>query len=429
MSREDRFATLGLALALALAAAAVPPAAPLAAQEIRHQTSALNVEVPVRVFRGASFVDGLTLEDFELFEDGRPQKIEAFYLVKKTIIERREETREFAPRTARHFFLIFELGFYDAKVLEALDYFVRTVLLPGDNLTIVTPMKTYRMKGELFGLVGRDKTYDQIVGLLRRDIEIGYSESREILAEMTDLARVIASNVRARDAAADAGSASIIDPPVSLPVDSPYEAASIEMQLMSYSTLLDRLTHLRVVDQTKLLDFAAHLKGLAGQKGVFFFYQRELLPKIDPRIVDQLSARYSQQPQITQSLETIFGLERRDVTVNVDLVTRAYADASAAVHFLHIARPAERPAGIRMEERSEDVFAPFLEMARVTGGYADSTANIAGAMRAAVEASENYYLLYYTPTDYRADGRFRRIAVKVRAEGARVSHRLGYIAD
>jgi hypothetical protein len=416
------------ALALALAAAAAIPAA-VPSQEIRHETSALNIEVPVRVFKGDGFVDGLTLEDFEILEDGRPQKIEAFYLVKKTIIERSEEARPFAPRTARHFFLIFELGYYDARILEALDYFVRTVLLPGDNLTIVTPLKTYRMKGELFGLVGRDRTYDQIVGLLRRDIEIGYSESREILAEMSNLAQVIASNVRALDAVAEQGSGSLLDPTIAVPVDSPYETASLEMQLMNYSTLLDRLANLRVVDQQKLLGFAEHLKGLEGQKGVFFFYQRELLPRIDPRILDQLSARYSQQPQITQSLETIFGLERRDASINVDLVTRAYADASASVHFLHITRPAERRAGIRMEEQTEDIFAPFLEMARVTGGYAESTANIAGAMRAAVEASENYYLLYYTPENYRPDGRFRRITVKVRTAGVRISHRLGYIAD
>jgi hypothetical protein len=82
-----------------------------------------------------------------------------------------------------------------------------------------------------------------------------------------------------------------------------------------------------------------------------------------------------------------------------------------------------------MEEQTEDIFAPFREMARATGGYSASTANIAAAMRAAIEASENYYLLYYTPADYRADGRFRTITVKVKAEGARVSHRLGYIAD
>jgi hypothetical protein len=423
-----RLRPLAAILLVAFAVAAGASAAAVA-QEIQRETTAINVEVPVRVFKAGRFVDGLTLADFKVLEDGRPQRIEAFYLVKKTIIERREEPREFAPRTARHFYLIFEIGDYDARVLEALDYFVKTVLLPGDNLTLVTPLKTYRMKGELFGLVGRKNTYDQIAGLLRRDIGIGYSESREILAEMTDLARVIASDVRSRDAVTGTAEMTLVDPVMALPVESPFSAASIEVQLANYSTLLDRLTNLRVVDQSKLLGFAEHLKNLSGQKGVFFFYQRELIPKIDPRIVDELAAKYSQRPEITQSLETIFGLEKRDVAINVDAVTKAYADASASIHFLYITRPAERPEGIRMEEQSEDIFAPFREMARVTGGYAAATANIAEAMRAAVEASENYYLLYYTPAAYRPDGRFRTISVRVRAEGATVSHRLGYIAD
>ena len=397
-------------------------------QDIQHETAAINIEVPVRVFKGDTFIDKLTRDDFELYEDGKRQKVEAFYLVKKRIIERQEETRAFAPRTARHFFLFFELGDYDAKIAQALDYFVKTVLLPGDNLTIVTPMKTYRMKGELFGLVGREKTYAQVIGLLRRDIQIGYSESRAILAEMTDLARVMASDIRVRDAVAEAGVATLVDPLAAAPVDSPYQGA-LEEKLMHYGTLLERLGSLRVVDEKKLLAFAGHLKVLEGQKGVFFFYQREFVPKIDPRVVDMLMTKYNQRPDIAQSINTIFGLEKRESSLNVDIVTKAYADASASIHFLHIARPAERAEGIRMEEQSEDIFGPFLEMARATGGYAASSANIAAAMKSAVEASENYYLLYYTPVDYRPDGRFHKVTVKVRNNAYRVSHRLGYIAD
>ena len=57
----------------------------------RHEVSIINVIVPVRVFDGANFVDNLTIEDFELYENGKLQKIEALYLTKKTQIERREE--------------------------------------------------------------------------------------------------------------------------------------------------------------------------------------------------------------------------------------------------------------------------------------------------------------------------------------------------
>ncbi len=416
------------ALLLLALGTAVGPGRAVLPQDIRHETAVINIEIPVRVFKGDVFIDNLTLDDFELYEDGKRQKVEAFYLVKKTIIERREESKEFAPRTARHFFLFFELGDYDAKIIQALDYFVKTVLLPGDNLTLVTPMKTYRMKGELFGLVGREKTYAQVIGLLRRDIQIGYSESRAILAEMTDLARVMASDIRAGDTGTETSGTALVDPLTAAPVDTPYQGA-FEEKLMHYSTLLERLASLRVVDQKKLLAFADRLKDIEGQKGVFFFYQREFTPKIDPRLVDMLATKYSQRPDITQSLDTIFGLEKRESSLNVDVVTKAYADASASIHFLHIARPAERIAGIRMEEQSEDIFGPFLEMARATGGYAASSANIAEAMRSAVEASENYYLLYYTPADYRADGRFHKVTVKVGNGTYRVSHRLGYIAD
>lgn len=402
--------------------------ATLAAQAIQHETRTINIEIPVRVFKGDTFIDNLTIADFEVYEDGKRQKVEAFYLVKKRIIERQEETRAFAPRTARHFFLFFELGDYDAKIVQALDYFVKTVLLPGDNLTIVTPMKTYRMKGELFGLVGREKTFAQVIGLLRRDIQIGYSESRAILAEMTDLARVMASDIRVRDAVAEAGVATLVDPLAAAPVDSPYQGA-FEEKLMHYGSLLERLGSLRVVDEKKLLAFAGHLKALEGLKGIFFFYQREFVPKIDPRVVDMLTTKYNQRPDITQSLDTFFGLEKRESSLNVDIVTKAYADASASIHFLHIARPAARVEGIRMEEQSEDIFGPFLQMAKATGGYAASSANIAAAMKSAVEASENYYLLYYTPADYRPDGRFHEVTVKVRKGAYRVSHRLGYIAD
>ena len=47
----------------------------------------------------------------------------------------------------------------------------------------------------------------------------------------------------------------------------------------------------------------------------------------------------------------------------------------------------------------------------------------------AVEASENYYLLYYAPRRYAGDGKFKTIKVKVKGKGFRVVHRLGYFSN
>jgi len=49
----------------------------LFAQEIQQEAVAINVEVPTRVFKGKTFIDNLTIDDFEIYEDGILQKTEA----------------------------------------------------------------------------------------------------------------------------------------------------------------------------------------------------------------------------------------------------------------------------------------------------------------------------------------------------------------
>jgi hypothetical protein len=62
----------------------------LFSQELQHDAVAINIEVPVRVFKGDLFVDNLTIDDFEVYEEGKLQKIEAVYLIRKKDIEREE---------------------------------------------------------------------------------------------------------------------------------------------------------------------------------------------------------------------------------------------------------------------------------------------------------------------------------------------------
>jgi len=47
----------------------------------------------------------------------------------------------------------------------------------------------------------------------------------------------------------------------------------------------------------------------------------------------------------------------------------------------------------------------------------------------AVETSENYCLLYYSPSNYLEDGRFNKIIVRVKGKKYRVVHRSGYFAN
>ena len=84
---------------------------------------------------------------------------------------------------------------------------------------------------------------------------------------------------------------------------------------------------------------------------------------------------------------------------------------------------------IQMQEKSGDIFSAFKQVADATGGITESSANPTYMFKKAVETSENYYLLYYTPKNYREDGKFRNVKVKIKEGNYRVRHRAGYIAD
>lgn len=412
---------LAMASVAALAGQQVP--------QIQHETRTVNIEVPVRVFKGDAFVDRLSIADFEIYENGVPQTLDAVYLVKKASIERQEGTHAGAPDTGRHFYLFFELVEYDPKVADALEYFVQRVLANGDELIVVTPVKTYRMKSDILKSATRDLVLAKLLGLLRRDTLVGNAEYQDILHEMTSLATAVGASVGGvSGSTVDTARQAMGDPFAA--VDTMYESQrSVEEQLQLYADCLGRLEHIRKLDTVQVDGLASFVRDQPGQKEIFLFYQREYIPKIDPSVMNALMSIYNQRPEVTQTLSGIFDFFHRDVGVEIEAVKRLYADAGAAIHFLYLTRPAPKVRGLAMEEASEDIFSPFREMARATGGYIASTANLGAAMRSAVAAAENYYLLYYTPKDYRADGKFRSLEVRVKGEGLRTTYRLGYIAD
>lgn len=134
-------------------------------------------------------------------------------------------------------------------------------------------------------------------------------------------------------------------------------------------------------------------------------------------------------PYVQLKLLPVFGYFFRDILFNVDRIKKAFADSSITINFLFFTKPAMHIPGIRMEEHSEDLFSTFREMAPATGGITESSANPEFLFKQASDASENYYLLYYSPRNYRADGKFREIKVKVKGKNYRITHRTGYFAN
>jgi hypothetical protein len=407
----------------------------LFSQQVSEETMVINIEVPVRVFQGSTFMEDLTLNDFEVLEDGVPQKLEAVYLVKKRSIERREENKRFAPDTARNFYLFFEINEYTPKLGEAVDYFIHNVLVPGDNLTIVTPMKTYQLRSQTLEVLSKDEIVNQFKGLLRRDALTGSSAYRNNVDELARLARALSASLALFEQSSETVTEDTTSAAGQNPVryadslvSSEYEGMTIEEQLERYRQILGNLDSMRTTNQKKFIEFADLIKGKEGQKYIFMFYEKEYVPQIDPKIMNQYMSLYQDRPNILHTVTGIFDFYRRDINLNVKKIKQSYADSSISIHFLYISKPSEFIYGVRMEEHSEDLFRIFQEMAEATGGFSDSSANSSVLFRKALDSSENYYLLYYSPLNTKSDGQFREIKVRVKDKNYRVVHRLGYFA-
>jgi VWFA-related protein len=388
-----------------------------AQKPLQEAASVTNIEIPVRVLKGATFVDHLTINDFEVFENGKPQQIEAVYLIQKTDIKR-EEGQEGSPRPverpqlARQFVLLFDMSDYMPEVGKALDYFFDKVVLPGDSLMVITPMGQYRMRSDAFAKRSSEEIKQQLQGRLRHDIINGSAEYRSII---TALYKILNN-------------------------DQEYAVTYAQEKIQLYTQYLNRLEALRKVDEKSLLQFAGVLKSLPGQKYVYMFHQMEIIPQYKPAAVAKTMAESQDDFYTMFSYMEYFEFYTRSIRFNVEAVKKAYADSSITVHFLFITKTAaeripltekrstDPRQDVTMVEHSEDIFSAFGEVARATGGISETSANAAAAFEKAVNASENYYLIYYKPKDYKADGKFHEIKVKVKGGGYSVTHRAGYIA-
>jgi len=82
-----------------------------------------------------------------------------------------------------------------------------------------------------------------------------------------------------------------------------------------------------------------------------------------------------------------------------------------------------------LSDQSENVFSTFREMSQATGGFSGSSFYPTETFRKALDASENYYLVYYSPLNYTQDGEFKNVKIRVKGKNYKITHRAGYFAD
>lgn len=362
-------------------------------QDIQQEATAINIEVPVRVFDGNVFVDNLTIDDFKIFEDGMIQEIEAVYLINKNTIKREEKGNEEAPNVSRTFILDFEITEYIPEIDKVLDYFFNEVILPGDRLFIASPVNIYSYLDLQSDEYSKRENANRLKLQIRTDLQNYLPELRNLRRNLIDIYTDDSNR-------------------------------SAESRMLPH--ILAMLKEIRQVDQRRLIEFADLVKKIKGRKFVFLFYQREVIP----------------MPEIpVGSRGADLGLEDWDLSLSLDTkkIRQAFFDPLVTLNLIFITKPQEfiqelrgkmiNTSRIRMEEQSKNILSSFREILDETGGSIDVALNAASSFRRIVETSENYYLLYYSPINYRNDGKYKRIKVRVKNKNFKITYRKGYYAE
>ena len=150
------------------------------------------------------------------------------------------------------------------------------------------------------------------------------------------------------------------------------------------------------------------------------------------RVSDMLAAASRDRRPQNDSVH-FRGLSRRPVGARDRGVAAAAAESCSVVHAFDINRrevdiTADEPVGADQANNIHDKLSPLGTLAAETGGslVLDVAARADQAFASIADQSQDYYLIGFMPKVHGQPGEYRRVSVRVKRAGARVSSRTGF---
>jgi VWFA-related protein len=391
-------AALGAAL---LGSQAAPPPQADRQMPLTFRVEVNYVEVDaIVVDRRGEFVPDLQQADFQVLEDGKPQAIKSFGLVRIPL--ERPEAPLFVQRpiepdvqsNVRPFdgrvYLIFLDGFHTTAqnttlVRAAAKKFIETSIGANDVAAVVSTQ----------GLASQDFTSNKRLLLAAVDKFIGNSLESATVNRMNEY------NNRRRQAGGIQG-----------PLVDPEEAH----RAYNASATLDTIH--------RLSDF---MSGVRGRRKAMVLFSEGIGYDIT-----NIFANPGASQVILDTRAAIAAATRANVSVYAidprGLTTLAGMDAAAPSPPMD-ADPALKLGPLGMQEEVRRQNDSLRVISEETGGFASINSNdFATAFDRIQHDNSSYYVLGYYPANERRDGRFRKIEVRVNRPGVEVRYRKGYAA-
>lgn len=379
-------------------------------QQLTFRTTTALVEVDVIVHdRQGEFVPGLVAEDLQLFEDGRPQKIEQFYMVTHDRGGQPFPVTGDAPvapedRARRIFVVLFDEAHMDHEGLQrakvGAETFIRNNIGPGDFGGVFhnSQMHNSRLttsKAELVGAV--------------QAVTHGFENRQALLSTFREFPRIPGEIDALR--IADGGLEVVNRLGVKVCQDDPFNCQlnggvnQVENLIQQKAKLYVRQARILTFNTLQNLRYVVNrLSRIPGRKTVVFLSEGFFVE------------------ESRQDLVTIAAEAARGGTVIYNIDSRGLVGSPSATPDVLRAEPGRSTAW----DTGED--GPLL-LASATGGLRfRNIDDISRAFNLVVRDTSTYYVIGYQPDNPTMDGTFRKIEVKPIASGLRVRSRQGYRA-
>ena len=391
-----------------LAAPQAPAAQPPSAQPASPQTPPVTfraevnyVEVDARVLdESGRFIEGLSAGDFQLFEDGKPQKVELFSVVNMPV-----------TRTPRPLFASRPIESDVATNVEGLDGRIYVIVLDDFH---TNPQRSPRVRAAARRFVEQFVGANDMVAVVhtsgRSDAGQDFTNNQRLMLEAVDkfMGRKL------RSATLNRIDQEMMTRGMRQPGERVQDIDDMERGFQARS-MLDGVRQLM-----------RYLSGISGRRKAIVLFSEGIDYDIN-NVFDNRDA--------TNILDSTRLMLSEATRANVAMYTvdprglGGMAEEGIEVQ----AFPDDQTLGINSQSMFNELQLgqnSLRVMAAETGGFAIvNTNDFNGAFQRIVDDNSAYYVLGYYPTNDKRDGRFRKIEVKVPSRPrAQIRARKGYIA-
>ena len=414
---------------------------------IRVRSNEVRLDVVVKDKKGRPIKD-LKDTDFEVLEDGVPQKVESFRFVTREITPVTSETKDNKTGTASVTAIPGKRSTptVTALVFDRLSPEARSLARKAGLAYAAEGMSN----GGFTGVFGIDQSLrtvqnftddaQQIKDAVERvtgTVISGYQSGAGKVRDNIERSAALDQQTQSSAAAASAAGAARDSAGAAAAGAESGQAYVAQKLLEMENQMLDHYERLERDQQgfatiNSLLAVISPMQNLPGRKTIIFFSEGLKMP---PAVQVKFSSVINAANRANVSIYSIdaAGLRTESGTEEAARELKSLAGASMAAQGRGSDRGASGPY-LRSLERNEDLlrFDPrsgLGSLSDLTGGFLiHDTNDLTAGMRRIDDDMNGYYFLTYVPQNKEYDGSFRRITVKVARSNVEVQSRQGYYA-